>query len=131
MPNYYEKLLNIVNKDSYRLPEGGVFEALEEFKLQCNQVLAYKHMSIHFRHFIRDASNPNDDGGYIALHGLGNVFISNIAMWTYDHPYHTFPICLRFDQQKYLCHTRNDMEIALNALIDSKIFERFLSIQSE
>lgn len=128
MPNYYEKLLNIVNKDSYRLPEGGVFEALEEFKLQCNQVLAYKHMSIHFRHFIRDEANPNDDGGYIALHGLGNIFITNIAMWTYDHAYHTFPIALRFEGQKFICNTQEDMEIALNALVDSKVLDRYLNI---
>lgn len=130
MAQYYEKLLNIVNKNPYRLPEGGVFEALEEFKNQCNQVLAYKHMSLHFRHFIRDESNPNDDGGYIALHGLGNLFIAHIAMWTYDHPYHTFPISLKFEQQNFLCHTKEDMEIALNALLESHVFERYLNSQS-
>ena len=70
MAQYFEKLLNSINQAGYRLPEAGVFAALEEFKLQCNQVLAYKHMSLHFRHFIKDEANPNDDGGYIALHGL-------------------------------------------------------------
>ena len=128
MPNYYEKLLDIVNKQGYRLPEARVFSALEEFKTQCNQVLAYKHASIHFRHFIRNEDDPTDDGGYIALHGTGNVFIANIAEWTYDHPFHTFPISLHFDGQKYVCQTENDVEIALNALIDSKVFERYLDI---
>ncbi len=128
MSNYYEKLLDMVNKDGYRLPEGRVFEALEEFKTQCNQVLAYKHLSIHFRHFIRDDSNPNDDGGYIALHGVGNLFIANVAMWTYDHPFHTFPIALRFDNHKFVCQTKEDMEIALNALLDSPAFQQYLDV---
>ena len=130
MAKYFEKLLNSINQAGYRLPEASVFAALEEFKLQCNQILAYKHMSLHFRHFIKDEANPNDDGGYIALHGLGNVFLANIAYWTYDHPYHTFPITLHFDDHHFLCHTANDVEIALNALLDSKVFECSLALTS-
>lgn len=129
MAQYFEKLLNSINQAGYRLPEASVFAALEEFKLQCNQVLAYKHMSLHFRHFTTENNNSkNNDGGYIAIHGLGNVFLANIAYWTYNHPYHTFPIVLHFEQSQFLCQTSDDVEIALNALLDSKIFSHYLAL---
>lgn len=127
MADYRTKLLEVVNQQGYRLPEPTVFAALEEFKTQANQVLAYKGLRIRFRHSVNDPKNPNDDGGSIMLGTTRNQFISTLASWSYDHPFHTFPIKLRFGEEEYLCHSEEDVEIALTALIQSDVFQRIVN----
>lgn len=130
MADYQSKLLEIVNEQGYRLPEPSVFAALEEFKNQANQVLAYKGLGIHFRHFIGNPNDPNDDGGNIVLYNAQHQFVSNLATWVYDHPFHTFPIKLTFGTEEYLCQTSDDVEIALTALIQSDAFRKVLGLNT-
>lgn len=122
MADYRSKLLEVVNQQGYRLPEPQVFAALEEFKAQVNQVLAYKGLRIHFRHNVADTQNPNNDGGSIILGTTNRQFISTLASWTYGHPFHVFPIKLRFGDAEFECATEQDVEIALVALIQSDMF---------
>ncbi|QMT31452.1 hypothetical protein [Alysiella filiformis] len=128
MADYQSKLLDIVNQHGYRLPEPSVFAALEEFKTQANQVLAYKGLGVHFRHLINDPNDPNDDGGQIVLYNAQHQFVSILANWTYGHPFHTFPVKLSFADEEYACHTADDVEIALTALIESDVFKQVLNL---
>lgn len=123
MADYRSKLLEVLNQQGYRLPEPQVFAALEEFQVQANQVLAYKGLQIHFRYSINDPKDPNDDGGSIILTTTQHKFISTLASWSYGHPFHTFPLHLHFSDKDFVCHTEDDVEVALVALIQSDIFQ--------
>lgn len=130
--DYRSALLDVVNKHErhYRLPEPLVFIEFEEFKTQVNQVLAYCGLGIQFQHCINDPNNPCDDGGNIILHNAQHQFVSNLANWAYEHPFHTFPVKLSFGDEVYECHKTEDIRVAFQSLIQSDIFKNILNFHS-
>lgn len=132
MANYQEAVLNQLNQlGTYRLPELTVFQALEQFKIQCNQVLVYQGLSIQFRHLVRDPNNPKDDGGIVVLYNKKMGTMAELATWEYNHPFHTLPITFLFGSEKYVCHQVDDMEIALQAMVESDRFRQLIQAMSE
>lgn len=128
--NYRDALLNVINEQDkyYRLPEPAFFAELETFKTQVNQVLTYYGLGIHFNHCINDPNNPRDDGGYVILHNREKQCICHLASWSYEHPFHTFPIRFQFADETYPCHSQEDIETTLLALIRSDIFKNILNL---
>ena len=124
--DYQEKLLDIVNQCHYRLPEAKVFAVLEDFKAQCNQVLAYKNLCITYRYTVRSPETQNDDGGEIVLRGMDGHFISILASWYYGHPFHTFPLKLTFGEHSFLCTECEDIETAFIALLEHSVLKKYL-----